>query len=176
MGKRGPPPQPSILKYIRGNPSKESLPTDEPTPDLLEEGFDAPDYVREDSLALRKWNEAVTVLRRMRVMTEADVETLARYCDVWAHWMRMREKCRQVGREIMHFEPDPNRTDGKLRIRWAQPAPWAVDEKAARKDLLQMEREFGMTPSSRSQVSIHSNAQDDPLAAFVRKRSDRAGA
>lgn len=174
MGKRGPQPEPTIISMLKGNPSKKRIRDDEPTPDLLDD-FEAPSYVNEDSLAKQKWDEAVVVLHRMQVMTYADVETLARYCVVWADWIRHREKCKQVGREIMHFEPDPNRTDGKLRIRWAQPAPWAVDEKAARKDLLQMEREFGLTPASRTQVSIHSNAQDDPLDAFVRKRSDRTG-
>jgi len=175
MGKRGPSRQPTILKYIRGNPSKERLPDDEPTPDLICD-FEAPAHVAEDELASKKWQEAVRVLSSMRVMTVADMEPLARYCLVWSHWMQSREKCKQVGREIMHFEADPNRSDGKLRIKWAQPAPWAVDEKTARKDLLQLEREFGLTPSSRSQVSIHSDMNDDPLAAFIQSRGDKAGA
>lgn len=175
MGKRGPAPQPSILKYVRGNPSKERINENEPVPDLLQ-SFDVPEHLEDDELAVRKWNEAVRVLTDMRVMTEADVETLARYCLVWSHWMQVREQCRQLGRQVITYEADPNRTDGRLRIKWAQPAPWAVDEKAARKDLLQLEREFGLTPSSRSQVTIHSNKADDPFEAFLAERGDRAGA
>ena len=175
MGKRGPAPEPSILKYIRGNPSKETLNAAEPTPPLLED-FAAPDFVKDDPFALMKWNYAVPILRRMRVMTEADAESFARYCIIWGDWMRAREKCKSLGREITHFEPDPNRTDGKLRIKWSQPAPWAVDEKAKHKDLLRLEQEFGLTPSSRSQVTIHANADEDPVAAFVKKRGDQARA
>jgi len=175
MTKPGPRPMPSRLKIITGNPGKRPLNEDEPQPDALDD-FSPPDHIENDELAVRKWDEAVQVLCDMQVMTIADRETLARYCLVWSHWMQMREKCRQLGREIMHYEADPNRTDGRLRIKWAQPAPWAVDEKAARKDLLQLEREFGLTPSSRSQVTIHSNKADDPFEAFLAERGDRAGA
>ena len=175
MTKPGPRPMPSRLKIITGNPGKRPLNEDEPQPDALDD-FSPPDHIENDELAVRKWDEAAQVLCDMQVMTIADRETLARYCLVWSHWMQMREKCRQLGREIMHYEADPNRTDGRLRIKWAQPAPWAVDEKAARKDLLQLEREFGLTPSSRSQVTIHSNKADDPFEAFLAERGDRAGA
>ena len=175
MTKPGPRPMPSRFKIITGNPGKRPLNEDEPQPDALDD-FSPPNHIENDELAVRKWGEAVRVLYDMQVMTVADRETLARYCVVWSHWMQSREKCRQLGREIMHYEVDPNRTDGRLRIKWAQPAPWAVDEKAARKDLLQLEREFGLTPSSRSQVTIHSNKADDPFEAFLAERGDRAGA
>ena len=175
MSKPGPSPEPTRLKLIKGNPGKRALNDDEPQPDFLS-NFDPPEHVAEDILAARKWDEAVRVLHDMQVMTEADKETLARYCLVWSHWMAVREQCRQLGRQVVHYEVDPNRTDGRLRIKWAQPAPWAVDEKAARKDLLQLEREFGLTPSSRSQVTIHSNKADDPFEAFLAERGDRAGA
>ena len=175
MGKRGPPPQPSILKYIRGNPSKERLNEAEPTPDLNDE-FDVPESLAGNELALRKWHESVPVLRRMRVLTEADVEPWSRYCLKWADWMQARDKCKQFGRDNITMEPDPNRTDGKLRIKWTQPHSWAVEERALHRDLLRLEQEFGLTPSSRSQVTIHANPADDPIAAFVKKRSDSAGA
>jgi len=175
MGLLGPRPEPRIFKDIKGNPGKRALNQNEPQPDPLDD-FAAPEHVAEDKLALKKWEEAVQVLHRMKVMTEADTETLARYCLIWSHWMQMREQCRQLGRQVIHYEPDPNRTDGRLRVKWAQPAPWAVDEKSARKDLLQIEREFGLTPSSRSQVTIHSDTNDDPFAAFITRRSSRARA
>jgi len=175
MTKPGPAPLPTRIKEIFGNPGKRPLNENEPQPDTLDD-FSPPEHIANDELAVRKWEEAVRVLYDMQVMTVADRETLARYCVVWSHWMQSREKCRQLGREIMHYEVDPNRTDGRLRIKWAQPAPWAVDEKAARKDLLQLEREFGLTPSSRSQVTIHSNKADDPFEAFLAERGDRAGA
>lgn len=173
MGKRGPAPAPSILKYVRGNPSKEKLNDNEPTPDLVEDSIQPPDGLPER--ALQKWHEAVRVLRAMRVLTEADTETLARYCRLWERFMVNYEKALQLGEEITHFEKDPNAPD-KMRIKWTQIAPWTTQYRTLGRELLRYEQEFGLTPSSRSQVTIHGNKDDDPLKAFGKKRSGGTGA
>lgn len=175
MGKRGPAPEPSILKYIRGNPSKSKPNTAEPTPELLD-NFDPPEEIAGDALAVKKWKQSVPVLRRMRVFTQADIDAWVIYCTTWANWMRAKEKCEQLGRDNVHTEIDPNRTDGKLRIKWSQPHSWATAERSFANDLRRLQQEFGLTPSSRSQVTIHDSADEDPVAAFVKKRGDRAGA
>lgn len=175
MGKRGPAPEPSILKYIRGNPSKERLNEAEPTPELADE-LEPPENILDNELAVKKWNQSVPVLRRMRVLTEADMEPWSRYCLKWADWMKAREMCKQFGRDNIQLEPDPNAPRGRMRVKWSQPHSWAVEERALHRDLLRLEQEFGLTPSSRSQVTIHATRAEDPVAAFVKKRSDRAGA
>lgn len=175
MGKRGPAPEPSILKYIRGNPSKEALNTKEPTPELLDQ-LDPPEEIATDELAVKKWRRSVPVLRRMRVFTEADIDAWILYCRTWANWMRAKEKCDQMGRDNVSMEPDPNSMDGKLRIKWTQPFSWAVDEKNLATDLRRLQQEFGLTPSSRSQVTIHDNTDEDPVAAYRQKRGNSSGA
>lgn len=176
MGKRGPAPEPSILKYIRGNPSKEKVKTSEPTPELLE-NFDPPEEIAEDALAVKKWKASVPVLRRMRVFTEADLDAWVLYCRTWANWMRAKAKCDQYGRDNIAYELDPLDKEGKkLRIKWTQPYTWAVDEKNLATDLRRLQQEFGLTPSSRSQVTIHASPEEDPVAAFVKKRGDKTGA
>ena len=175
MGKRGPVPEPSILKYIRGNPSKEPLNTAEPTPELIED-FSPPEEIANDPLAVKKWHRSLPVLRKMRVFTLADVDAWVIYCTTWANWIRAKEKCEQLGRDNMQTEVDPTRTDGKLRIKWSQPHSWAVAERSFANDLRRLQQEFGLTPSSRSQVTIHDSPADDPVAAFVKKRGDKAGA
>jgi len=167
MGKRGPAPQPSIIKYLRGNPSREPLNENEPTPDLVGD-IPPPDDLHER--ALRKWNEAYPVLRSMRVLTEADVELLARYCRLWHKFMENYEKALQYGDDITVFEADPL-NEGKVRIKSSTVAAWATQYRTLGRELLRMEQEFGLTPSSRSQVTIHSNVEDDPLRAFAKKRS-----
>lgn len=174
MGKRGPAPQPSILKYIRGNPSKETLNSDEPTPDLVPETLSPPAWL--DGMALAKWKECVPVLSRMRVLTEADTEPLARYCTLWEQWKVNYDRVKQIGGEITHLEADPTRNDGKLRIKYSQVAPWASQMTKLAVLLLRIEQEFGLTPSSRSQVTLHGKRDDDPLATFVKKRGTGTGA
>jgi P27 family predicted phage terminase small subunit len=175
MGKRGPAPQPSILKYIRGNPSKESLNTDEPTPDILPGTPPPPPTL--DGKAVEVWKDVVQTLSRMKVLTEADVPTLTRYCIETVLYLACYEKVKIAGEEYTHWEPDPNRTDGKLRIKYTQVAPWATQMHRHHAAMLRIEQEFGMTPSSRSQVTTNgSRAEADPLAAFVSRRGNSAGA
>ena len=175
MGKRGPAPEPSILKYIRGNPSKDTLPTNEPTPELLDK-LDPPESIAEDPVAVKKWHATVPMLRRMRVFTEADVDAWAVYCHTWSKWLEAKDKCKQFGRDNVMMEPDPNRTDGRMRIKWTQPHSWAVDERSLRNDLRRMQQDFGLTPSSRSQVSTHAQEETDPVAAYAAKRRRSPGA
>jgi P27 family predicted phage terminase small subunit len=175
MGKRGPAPEPSILKYIRGNPSKDLLPSDEPTPALMPQDFPPPKTL--DGKSIEVWKEAVQTLARMRVLTEADVPTLTRYCIETVLYLACYEKVKVAGEEYTHWEPDPNRADGKLRIKYTQVAPWATQMHRHHAAMLRIEQEFGMTPSSRSQVSTtNGNADTDPVAAYAAKRRRPSGA
>ena len=143
MGKRGPAPEPSILKYIRGNPSKEKLNTAEPTPELFPQDYSPPK---------------------------------TRYCIESVLYLVCYEKVKTAGEEYIHWEPDPNRTDGKLRIKYTQVAPWATQMHRHHAAMLRIEQEFGMTPSSRSQVSTTNGNEADQIAAFVQKRGKKTGA
>lgn len=173
MGKRGPKTEASILKYIRGNPSKRPLPTREPTPELLPKDFEVPPLL--EGKAADIWVETVDILARMRVLTQADIPTLTRYCIEASLYLKCLEKVQSVGEEYIHWEPDPNRGDGKLRIKYTQVAPWATQMHRHHNSMLQIEREFGMTPSSRAQVvTTDGPKQQSTIRAFVEERSDRA--
>jgi P27 family predicted phage terminase small subunit len=166
MGKRGPPPQPSILRYIRGNPSKDPLNENEPTPDLLV-SFDPPDWL--EGLALKKWHEIVPVLVGMRVMTVADVEVVARYCALWEQWKHNYDHVKD-GHGVLPIR------DESGKIKYLQTTPYASQMRGIANQLLRIEQEFGLTPSSRSQVTIHADRDSDPLASFAAKRGRSAGA
>ena len=81
------------------------------------------------------------------------------------------------GEEYTILETDPTRTDGRLRIKYTQVAPWATQMHRHHTAMLRIEQEFGMTPSSRSQVSTtNGSAESDQIAAFVQKRGKKTGA
>ena len=168
MGKRGPAPQPSILKYIRGNPGKDKLNENEPTPEMIDEEYPAPEYLTD--AGLQKWKEVIPMLIRMRVMTEADVEPIARYCAMWEQWKKNYEIVKKNGDTLTMWEPDPKRP-GKERVKYIQATPYATQMVKLADKLLRIEQEFGLTPSSRSQVNIHADRESDPLASFVKERS-----
>ena len=77
------------------------------------------------------------------------------------------EKALRLGEEITHFENLNN--PEKMRIKWTQVAPWTTQYRTLGRELLRYEQEFGLTPSSRSQVTIHGNKDDDPLERFGQK-------
>jgi P27 family predicted phage terminase small subunit len=167
MGKRGPPPEPSILRYIRGNPSKTPLNDGEPTPDLLSPGAEPPVWL--EGVALDKWHEIVPVLTAMRVMTIADRETIARYCALWEQWKKNYDIVKRGADVIIG-------RDAAGEVKYMQVTPYASQMTKIATLLLRIEQEFGLTPSSRSQVTIHGSRDDDPLATFAQKRSGGAGA
>jgi P27 family predicted phage terminase small subunit len=162
MGKRGPPPEPSILRYIRGNPSHSSLNSGEPTPDLVASDIQPPEWL--DGVALKKWHTVVPILSDMRVMTVADVETIARYCALWEQWKKNYDAVK-AGLDVLRFK------DQNGDIKHIQVSPYASQMTKLAKDLLRIEQEFGLTPSSRSQVTIHADKHDDPFSAFIQERS-----
>lgn len=170
MGKRGPAPQPSILKYVRGNPGKETLNTNEPTPDLVSDDLAPPEVL--DKVGQEIWEDSVMRLSHMKVLTVADIPVLTRYCIEKVLYLKCYEKVKTMGEEYTHFEPDPTRADGKLRIKYTQVAPWATQMHRHHQAMLQIEREFGMTPSSRSQLTVGKGESDaNSLAAFTKKKS-----
>lgn len=170
MGKRGPAPQPSIIKYTRGNPSKERLNENEPTPDLVSPDLPPPDIL--DGSAADVWTESVDRFSRMRVLTEADIPALTRYCIETSLYLRCYEKVKTAGEEYIHWEPDPNRDDGKMRIKYTQVAPWATQMHRHHQEMLRLEKEFGGTPSSRSQIiTVGGRSNDNSLKSFAQSRS-----
>ena len=166
MGNRGPAKQPTILRYIRGNPSKEGFNTKEPTPPSSDDT--PPESL--DGLSLQKWNETVPKLRAMGVFTEADRGTWERYCIEYELWRVAREKVRKFG-DVMTFKP---KNDGE--VPYMQVSPFASQMLRYASNLLRIEMQFGLTPSSRSQVTIHDTPSEDPITAFIKKRGDIAGA
>ena len=167
MGRRGPPPEPTVFRELRGNPSKRPFNIYEPKPDEVPEDFPAPDWLEGE--ARGKWEYVIPILVRMKVMTEADVETIARYCALWEQW-KINYDHVKAGHGVLPLRDD------KGNIKYLQTTPYASQMRSLARELLRIEQEFGLTPSSRSQVAIHANKNDDPLMSFAQSRGDRARA
>ena len=66
MGKRGPRPQPSHLKLLRGSPSHEKINRDEPQPELPVSMLDAPEYLT--GYAMDEWYRVAEELHNLRLL------------------------------------------------------------------------------------------------------------
>ena len=149
MGKRGPRPQPTNLKILRGNPGRRPVNADEPQPPA--DGIVMPPHLGE--VAAARWREVLPMLQAVRVMTRADVEALARYCDTWEWWLAVRAKLKAEG------DTYPILNDGGEIKYIAQRPEVSIAHKLAQQ-LRQSEADFGLTPAARASLKVEPNAPE----------------
>lgn len=154
MGRRGPRPQPSALRVLRGSRRSGDV-SREPAPP---QGDIRPPLWLAGP-ALQKWNELVPLLQGVRVMTQADVGALARYCDSWAWWRRCRDIIEAEGDTIVIRD-----ANGAEKYRQQRPEVGIVNKLA--QQLHRLECEFGLTPSARSNIQTSPAVEFDDLEKF----------
>ncbi len=155
MGRRGPPPKPTRLKVISGNPGKRPLNKREPQP--RKETPRCPNWLTPE--AKRVWRDIVPKLKRMGVLTEVDGGALAGYSQTCARWRNAEEFIAK------HGEVYPLR-DSEGRVRYMQQLP----QVSIARNLLQLVRgyqqEFGLTPSARSRIQVAGAPDEDTFDSF----------
>jgi P27 family predicted phage terminase small subunit len=155
MATRGRKATPTVLKILKGNPSKQNLRAiQEAEPKSPPAGLEPPADL--EGAALEKWRESVPILATMRVWGEAERETWARYCRLYALWFECHEIVRRQGQTY-------EKPSGMIAAR---PESALLLQYSAQ--LLRLEVEFGLTPSSRAGAAVHEQ-EADPMAAFLRE-------
>jgi len=146
MGRRGPPPKPTVLKILAGNPGRRPLNEREPKP---RQGLPrCPSWL--DDEAKRCWNRTVSELRGMGVLTIVDGDALAAYCDTWSRWKRA----------ILFLQKNGDvftTRDEFGKVKFIQSWPQVGIARTLLTALNRYQAEFGLTPASRSRVSVNVN-------------------
>ena len=155
MGKRGPRKQPTKLRILRGDPSKEGRHEGEPLPPAGP--LEASPHLQGEALAM--WNRRAPQLASMGVLTVADRETLERYCLTYDLWL---EAYREVKANGLAASIGSGRRVGN---------PDVVALRGFAADLLKIEQEFGCTPSSRAGLVVNNATQKDEFEEFLRETS-----
>ena len=155
MGKRGPKPAPTAIKIARG--TVRSRPKTEPAPPAT--GIVMPSHLGE--VAQAKWRDLLPLLQAVKVMTDADVEALARYCDTYEWWLATRATLRKEG------DTYPILNDGGEIKYIAQRPEVSIAHKLATQ-LRQLEQDFGLNPSARTSLHVQKpKAQGDDEANAI---------
>ena len=141
MGKRGPPPTPTAIKLARGTARSRRKQEPQPPADKIV----MPKHL--GKVARAKWKELLPLLESVRVMTDADVEALARYCDTYEWWLATRAILKKDGCTY------PILNDGGEVKYIAQRPEVSIAHKLATQ-LRQLEQDFGLNPSARSSLSV----------------------
>jgi P27 family predicted phage terminase small subunit len=135
---RGRKPKPTETKRAAGNPGRRPLNKAEPTPPPA---LPAPP-AHLDEPASEKWRELSAQLFTQGVLTTIDVDALAFYCVLFSRWQKAERIVREQG-EIV------TTALGNL----VQNPYLSIANKSMEK-MMGISVEFGMTPSSRSRVSV----------------------
>jgi P27 family predicted phage terminase small subunit len=136
MGYRGPIPKPSAIARAEGNPGKRRLNDSEPQPRTTVPR--CPDHL--DERAKKEWKRLVPMLRRMRVLTEADWMALANLCQTWSTLIKAQEKLTEMG--ILYKSPSG----------YIMQSPLLAIVNSCIDTITKLSREFGLTPAARSRI------------------------
>ncbi len=140
MSQAGRPPIPSWLKGLRGtlSPAQRDL---EPRPEDAVY-IPPPRELADHAHASEFWEVHLPLLVRNRMITEVDMTAFAAACLAYEAWINAEALVKERGEVI------------ETKNGYAVLSPWSTIAAARRKEFLEMLREFGLTPSSRTKIKI----------------------
>ena len=143
MAQRGRPRKPTELKRLEGNRGHRPLNDNEPKPDA--DKVKCPTWLMPE--AKKEWRRLAPMLIKMGLLTNADVQTFAGYCESYARWKEADQKLTELG------------STSETSRGYETQSVWV---NIAQKNLHQMKElgnEFGLSPVARSRLSA--KAKDD---------------
>lgn len=155
MGRRGPPPKPTALRLLSGNPSRRPLNPGEPQPKKTRPV--CPAWLKDE--AKREWRRVVPELERLGLLTIVDRAELAGYCQAWARWQEAEQAIDKYGTVL------------KTPQGFVQTSPYVTQARNALETMRRFASDFGFSPSARSRVS--SGAEEAPKDDFEEFLSGR---
>jgi P27 family predicted phage terminase small subunit len=168
---RGPKPQPAAVREQK-EPIRSPHRQRPAAPDMqiAAGALQPPKWLKKEGL--RIWGRLAPTLRAAKLLTQADVETFARYCRNFARWLKMQK---EVDKEGEAYESESQW--GKLKR--VNPSFLIADR--IERQLLAAEDRFGLNPAERQRIFI-ARAAGAPADLFggqqlpPEKRSDDAAA
>jgi P27 family predicted phage terminase small subunit len=151
---RGRKPKPTRIKVLSGNPGKRPLAKDDVKPPRA---LPRPPAILQN-LARKEWWRIGRVLYEAGLLTQIDVPALVAYCQSYATWCEAQQEIRRSGTVIKSGRGQPMLSPflKVANIAWQQ---WT-----------HILTEFGMTPSSRSRVTIaNPAAEEDEFEKFLNR-------
>ena len=150
-----PKPTPTVLKLLKGTPGKKALNKNEPMP---ERGLPpCPDHI--EGTAKEAWDKLCKSLDDMGVLTVADGYALEILCGVYSRIRTLNEQIKKDGLVI-----DTVNVNGARMMRGNPAVSQLEKAESLFKNYL---TEFGLTPSSRSKISVNKKEEgDDPLSRY----------
>jgi len=147
----GRPKIPTNIVKLTGNPGRRKLNGSEPQPPP---GVPKkPSWIGKEASA--EWDRIVPQLVACGLLTHLDYAALLGYCTSYEHWVKAEAEIREHGTVLT----TPN---GML-----QRSPYLTQANQSLKLMRQFVSDFGLSPASRSKVTVGGQQkEDDPLAKY----------
>ena len=142
-------PKPLSPKILDGNPNKRPLNKAEPAPKV--EIPACPRWLKGD--ARSEWRRIVPELKALGLLSKIDRAALTAYCQAWADYLDAIKQIEKNGSvlEIRELAKDGEKEG---RIKYMQQSPYVSIKNKAAEHMHKFLTEFGMTPASRSRISV----------------------
>lgn len=154
---RGRKPTPTVLKLLRGNPGKRAINKAEPKPGPLE--ADCPEELT-DGVAQQEWARTIQPAIATGQITAADRVFAIAHCELWATW---RSQLADASRHPHVVAVGQN--------KHPMPNPARVMSNKTLQLLAKVDAELGLTPVSRSRVSVgpggHADDEENELKRYL---------
>jgi len=155
----GTKPKPTAVKIAEGNPGKRPLNESEPQPRKVRPKL--PAHLSADARV--QWRRVINILSPTGVITEAEADLLAVYCEAYAQWVQALEEMRpKTGEGGLRTGGLTVLNDKGTPVR--NPMLKVADD--AVKTMLRCQAELGMTPSARARLSVGAQV-GDALDSFL---------
>jgi P27 family predicted phage terminase small subunit len=143
-------PKPTALKQLAGNPGKRAVNHCEPQPSGIP---DCPEHL--DAEAKTEWQRISAELLTLGLLTSVDRAALAAYCASWSRWIAAEKNIAKFGAVI------------KAPSGYPIQSPFVSISNSALDLLRKFLIEFGLSPASRSRLSINPTPPADSFEAFM---------
>ena len=100
-----------------------------------------------DADAKGKWKQLAPKLSRAGILSSVDGDALAAYCQAWSRWKEAEEYLQKNG-SVLAIKGDAG------KVKYLQQVPQVGIAKGLLQVLLRYQNEFGITPASRSNVTV----------------------
>lgn len=151
----GRPNKPTADHAARGTPGKRARNRQEPDPEYLDD-MTPPTWLSE--AARKVWTDCAPKMRKAKVLTVLDVEPFSRWCVLVVRYRAVVADLERLG--VMVGRGEESTKAAPAKDAPVKPAGQVVInqlvfvESMLQKQLLAIEREFGMTPAARTRVQV----------------------
>lgn len=158
MGRRGPLPEPTKLKKLKGNPGRRKLPANEPEPRVDPDVPPAPTYL--PTVAQQAWKAISKELHAIGLLTAVDYHALEQYCTAYAFWrLNLKSVQNELDKEDGSIVKQV--TDGEGNLRYEAPMTEANLMLKFGAELNRWSKVLGLGPAYR--VALTTGHDDEPM-------------